>query len=596
MKAVKIGLGLVVLSWSAVATGQLGKPLVQTGDVVPGSAFDFDDFDAPVINDAGAIAFSATFLPGAGVTNDNDTGVFIYRDQGATIEATFAAREGDALPGSDAIASGFHDIRLGLGQTLVMLTGSPNTGTAAVGGLWKFSGGPMGKLSMLIAFDQQVPGASPMTYWGNVQRFRFVGDGALTFWSNLQGAGSMAQDAIGQVNVESGAASLLTRTGTTPIGTGSDLVKNLFSLGAAPTGEWAFPADISPNVSAGFKALIVNNQIAYKAGDFAPATGKTFTGFELPRMNDQADVLYFGRMGADRGLFVRSGTTDRTLTVEGEPAPNSGGASFANGSLALNRALISGTGEVVVLANLSGPNVTTTSDEAIYYYPAGSQSPAGKLVVREGDPAPGLAGVTFGRLYRTPQQVPNALISIYNHGKVVFRAELAGDGIGNSNRDSLWKYDPVDGVISKILQTGDALDVCGTPRTLEGFDIRLGSGVRDGERSGVSDLGFIAVRAELSPPPGGSGTHSALFVPNIDSPALTPACSGGGNGSGGAGGAGAGGAGAGAGAGSAGKSSGGGSDGGGCSTRGGDGGGRSGALALLLAAGLWQQRRRSARA
>jgi hypothetical protein len=479
-----------------------------------------------------------------------------------------------------------------------MRTGSPNTSTAAVAGIWKFSGGPAGSLAMLIAFDAQVPGAAPMTYWGNVQRYRFVGDGALTFWSNLQGAGSMAQDAIGQVNVTDGAASLVTRTGTTPVGTASDLVKNIFALGAAPTGEWAFPADVSPDVSAGFKALIVNNKIVYRAGDFAPATGKTFTGFELPRMNDQGDILYIGRMGADRGLFVRSGTTDRTLTVDGEPAPNSGGASFATGTLAVDRALLGDTGAVVVLANLAGPSVTTQNDEAIYYYPAGTQSTSGTLVAREGEPAPGLDGVQFGRLYRTPQVVTHALLSIYGQGKVVFRAELAGSGIGNANRDSLWKYNATDGTVSKILQTGDTLDVCGAARTLLGFDVRLGSGVRDGEGSGLSDLGFLALRAELSPPPGGTGQHAALFAPNIDSPSQTPQCSGAGGGSGGAGGS----AGAGASAGTAavggsagggGKSSSSGSDGGGCSTQRRGRGATGWAIGLLLVVAAWRRRRRS---
>lgn len=179
----------------------------------------------------------------------------------------------------------------------------------------------------------------------------------------------------------------------------------------------------------------------------------------------------------DQGLWLLGPNMMQLLWREGEPAPGlDAGIVFGP----LNRVVgIASDDSLVMWVNLSGPGVTFSNDSAIYRVAAGA-SP--QLIIREGDPAPGLPG--------TPFPPPRQMTRYHDNQVAMHSAVSAGFHI--------WISTPSG--VQHAIGTGD--DVPGYPGATfsnPGIVQTLGGGAELGFTSGV-----------LSGPPGSTNSVCRL--------------------------------------------------------------------------------------
>jgi hypothetical protein len=196
-----------------------------------------------------------------------------------------------------------------------------------------------------------------------------------------------------------------------------------------------------------------------RTGTIAPGTTTdTFNGLpNVPGISDSGDVTILGSLTVsggttasnDTGLWtqVGSGTTPSTfklLAREGSVVPGTSAVvrKFASGAYAT--ASLSATQGVVAY---SVTTVGSPDKTAIYSTTVDNGVPTSSTALAiEGNPAPGVAGQTFGPLassYSDPARMDTA-------GNVAFAAILRP-----SNKESLW-YAPIStGIAAKIFFAGD---------------------------------------------------------------------------------------------------------------------------------------------
>ena len=174
------------------------------------------------------------------------------------------------------------------------------------------------------------------------------------------------------------------------------------------------------------------------------------------------------------------------MLVTGAPAPVGEPDVVFDGFIG-GPALAAGTGELLVRAELAGPNVDNTNDMGLFLVdPSGQVS----LLAREGDQVPGLAeGVIYASL--------NTLFlpSFNASGVAVFPAQLAGAGVFTFNDTAIFTGRPGD--VSLVIREGDEAPGLPTPGTII---TGLAQGI-------INNNGVIGVRTVLQfpSPPVGSG-------------------------------------------------------------------------------------------
>jgi hypothetical protein len=147
------------------------------------------------------------------------------------------------------------------------------------------------------------------------------------------------------------------------------------------------------------------------------------------------------------GYWSSSGNAMEMLFRSGEPAPNIAGA-----SLTYFRVEPIVGDEYLLLANLSGANVTYANDSAMFVGTPGNM----RLVYREGDQAPGAPpGVVMGQVSTTNWGTPTS-----RDGHVAFRTELTGPGVNGANDGAYYMADS-DGKLFLLAREGDMFDVGG---------------------------------------------------------------------------------------------------------------------------------------
>jgi hypothetical protein len=114
----------------------------------------------------------------------------------------------------------------------------------------------------------------------------------------------------------------------------------------------------------------------------------------------------------------------------------------------------------VELANISSPSIT------VPVIGFGNVDNGFKTLVRAGNSAPGLPGVTFANFGSQTAQLP----SLSAKGDLVFFAALAGSGVTSNNDYSVWFYDHSTGTSSLLAREGDSFLVDGTPRTISSLE------------------------------------------------------------------------------------------------------------------------------
>jgi hypothetical protein len=203
------------------------------------------------------------------------------------------------------------------------------------------------------------------------------------------------------------------------------------------------------------------NIITYSGQPVPGAPGITFsttTLFNFVSMDDNGFAVFQARMVGtgvtttnDRAIFRGSNTGNLGIIARnGDPAPGLPG-------LTLQTATTGGVGgsprttsdgRLFWGSNLLGPGVVTTNDTALFGGYAGSQV----LIAREGDPAPGTTGATFGTNINNLTYQPTSIIK---NGRVLFQsATLGGD---TTTLNNLAWFSGTPGALELVQRKGDGV-------------------------------------------------------------------------------------------------------------------------------------------
>jgi hypothetical protein len=129
--------------------------------------------------------------------------------------------------------------------------------------------------------------------------------------------------------------------------------------------------------------------------------------------------------GSGQGVFAETGGTLRALALTGQHAPGTE-ASFAEfPAIETPGTPLISAGRSLFVATLSGPNVFFGNRHGTW----SDRSGVLELVVRAGDPAPGMSGVTLG------DPLP---LAFNEQGRTLIAARLEGAGVTTANNESLW--------------------------------------------------------------------------------------------------------------------------------------------------------------
>ncbi|MHC5003580.1 MAG: DUF7453 family protein, partial [Planctomycetota bacterium] len=270
-----------------------------------------------------------------------------------------------------------------------------------------------------------------------------------------------------------------------------------------------------------------------RTGETAPGTGRGVMFSQLQTVpsvllliNEVGQVAFHGRLsgpGVDannsRGLWAGSPGEMSLLARGGDPAPGAGDDVYFHQQPVIgfvyNRA-----GQVCFLGRLTGASVDVTNERAIWM---GDPDDL-RLVVREGDPAPGVE--------QDWRVLSLAVPAINGAGQLAFTAMLEGSGVQSVNRAGLWLGGPDD--LSLAIRAGEPAPGAGddvkfyafTDPVLNGagqiaFKALLqGRGINDENGRGIwcgdgTSLGLVARAGDTAPDAGSSARFDEFGPPLV---------------------------------------------------------------------------------
>ncbi|MFO1052822.1 MAG: choice-of-anchor tandem repeat NxxGxxAF-containing protein [Planctomycetota bacterium] len=183
------------------------------------------------------------------------------------------------------------------------------------------------------------------------------------------------------------------------------------------------------------------------------------TGGSVTAIDERA--YFYGRTNADLHIVVRGGDPAPTLTGV---TLNTATASGIGGS-----PRISPSGIMMWSSSLSGTNVTTINDTAIFW-----GMPNGFIILaREGDLAGGSAGVA-GCTYSTSFSISAQPTGINAAGVCLFQSSLSGGDVNGTTNNSAW-FSGVPGAVDVVQRKGDTV-LSGQVVSALGFVSQLNAG------------------------------------------------------------------------------------------------------------------------
>jgi len=388
----------VLARWSDPAPGLPGLSLV-SGNLAQGIG------GACSLSPSGGYTFWNSYLSGAGVNGNNDTGQFGSSPSGGFL----VNREGDPAPGTPGCFFSGDQIPYGPSQQFMqvnrhgavlfasLLGGGDVTGSTNNAGL--FTGTP-GALTMIARRgDTVLPGPTTITDLAQYI-LQMDNDGRVLYDVVLGGPGATAASDRSVWYYTPGSGSkLLVREGDPAPGTAGATFNN------PDNSQWFV------NVS----------QYTLTRSGLYSFTADLMGGDVTPGINDNA--FYIG--SPSNGLTM--------VARKGDPAP--GTDAFFWG-FNYNYAYVNDSGKVAFQCILTGGTSTDTNKDGIWTGTPGNLH----LVVRAGDPAPGTAGATF-------QPFNGWLMSFNDLGQILITGNLTGgDVIQGFNDNGVWAYDPVRGL------------------------------------------------------------------------------------------------------------------------------------------------------
>ena len=503
---------LVVAASAPAVLGQTTTVVVQSGDAVPdgnGSFLNFT-FVRPTLNDAGQAGFFAR-LGGSGVTSANDAG--LYRGDGVTLVRL--AREGQSAPNGPGAFDSFPSDPLafnGAGQAgfFARLGGSDVTPQNTTG-LYRSDGLTLVQIVRAGQIAPDGPGVftgfsiNSSTGFPN-KPLALNEAGQVGFAADFGGSGVASSNNTGLYRGDGATLVQIARKGQeSPAGSRV----NFASFGTPAlneVGQTAFaanldgPGNVSSTTNSGIYrgdgAMLV--QIA-REGQIAPGGSSVFRDLGNPVLNSSGQAAFnafLGDSGANssngRGIYRGDGTTLVQIAREGQAAPSGPGVNFS--SLQLDPVL-NDLGQTAFFAFLSGTGVTTTNNSGLFR----GDDAALVQIVRRGQVAPDGLGSFSG--FADPV--------LNNSGQAAFFAGLDGTDVDSSNRNGIFFYDDILGLLT-VARTGDTF--LGSTIT----DLRFSSGGAD-ERDGFNNLGQVAYGYTLAD---GSSGIAIFSIPEPSSLAL----------------------------------------------------------------------------
>ncbi|MEE4639614.1 MAG: choice-of-anchor tandem repeat NxxGxxAF-containing protein [Wenzhouxiangella sp.] len=481
-------------------------------------------FEAPVINDAGEVAFLG-YLNIEGVLDRPFTRGIWSEGGGSGLETV--ALEGDSAPGTSA------GVRLGNLQTFSTVIN--NEGKIAFSarvlstldslsdeGIWASDSNGLPQLIVLEGDPAPGTGDSGITF-RTVEAFKLSDAGQIAFRGRLQGGGvnNLNNRGIWLSDDESG-LQLMERVGNTvpPYGDFSDTEEPVLNdMGQIVFRGEARQSDPSEPQYSGYWSVSgeTGRELVVISGTSAPGAGSgvTFRDFiTASAFNNAGQVAFLAAVTGgqivdfvnDRGIWFDGGDSELELiAMEGNPAP---GAAPGENFSSVGTPVLNSAGQVAFQGRIEDPD--QPDRPAVWSNGGGSGL---ELIAQQGDAAPG-TDANFIAFDVNPM--------LNGAGQVAFRAFFDGPG---SNNQGIWATD-ADGQLQLIVRTGILFDVNDDPmiedlRTIRSLSLVTdntsvrASGNEDGRRSAFNDLGQIAFKLEFSSKQGAAFDSAGIFVSNL---------------------------------------------------------------------------------
>ena len=464
------------------------RTVVLSSQSATGTAFDFEDFDVPVINSSGRVAFEA-------FADDGDSSSGIWSEGGGSL-AKIAYR-GDAAPGTAGVFESFIQTRSQMilnDNGHVVLTGQLDDFDTF--GIWS---NRSGSLAAIAVDGNPAPGTAVARVFENFSYGSFNNSGQVGFFSSLPpGPAPGNFPSSGIFSEVGGSLNKVAEIGDPAPGvSGGAVFSQFFFPMMNASGQVAFSAQsnlgggnegIWSDVSGSLSAVALSGQSAPGGGVFSIQFRPGIF------MNEAGDIAFKNTIlgGADDGIFVSRNGTIEQVAREGTAAPVSGPpADFLSTSgFGANSPVLDDDGWAAFMATLDDGRV------GIWREDSGGLD----YVAVAGDLAPGSGGATFLDFQE---------FAMNGSGMVAFEAGL------DTFDEGIWLLDGNDNLV-KIVGLGDMIEVApGDFREVEFAQMRGQSSTA--AFGGLNDLGQVAFYASFSDGTTGIFVSDAAAIPEPSS-------------------------------------------------------------------------------
>ena len=483
------------------------ETLLLSGDPspVPVDTITYEDFETPVLNDNGSVAFLAEF-DGPDVSPQFDRAIFLTNGNSSEV----VVQAGNQVPGLEDGIVFDRDFEIPIinndNQVAFEAHAFGNGLDSSQDDLLFLS--DQGQLDLIVREGDPAPGTQDGTVLGGgfpanspFNEITIDGVGQATFSTTVTGNSS---DSAIYTQLEND-LQLVVKEGATAPGFDEDITLNEVTLdGKSESGRLLFSANLDGN-----DINSDNNRVLYsfenQSFDLIAREGEPAIGFDL-------GIEYLGIVGAD---INESGQIVFRSFLQG---PGIGSfnendeALFTdrNGKLELllqSGITLPGTPDGVIIASLSFPIINVNGDIVFQsrmevnsndFLGSGiflDRDGKVEFVARSQTQAPGTPdGVTFTNF-------GIGLPALSNTGQVAFLGEVSGAGIDSSNNKGIWATD-LEGNLQLVVRRGDQIDVSKDPevsdlRTVSDLEMIENPNGQNGTANNFNDAGELLFLARF---------------------------------------------------------------------------------------------------
>lgn len=461
-----VTIGLVGCAAASTVHGGSLRVLARTGAQAPGfptgttiTSVGRPDWDSPMVG-SGQFVFRATINGGTTIFASNAAGV-----------AAPLAVEGTQAPGMPD-GELFTDF---LGYPLLGSDGHAVIVASTTTSCGVFREDDAGGLQLWAAKGDPAPGlsAGTLNLNGNPQNLS-VSSGRVGIFSSIQGGNSTMAGIWTATAPRSWTSAVIAGLGAEATNTagipGSKITVLNTNVGRTVImnsgGQIAYRGRASNTVNfSGLWGPGSNGAMRLLAQQNAAAPGTTGVFADVGTsptpgrhtINDQGKVLFVAPLAtgtggvvstSDSGIWRSDGNTVTKLLREGDQAAGApAGVNYADAMSLVP--MMNADGRIALMSALMGSGVTTLTNTALFGTDAGG---AFTMLLREGDPVPGLDGVQFGNF--------DTWTAINSRGTIAFTNNLTvgTGGVTTANDEAVFTRG-ADGTITLIAREGDSVEV-----------------------------------------------------------------------------------------------------------------------------------------